>query len=145
MVRPMTGRLRHALVALAALTSAACDGYAELPLPTREAGDLVIEQVALFPGAIGRIQVRLAPPADALGPFFVVGPPVSGTPSVQIVNFAFGPCDPDAPPPDDPQRVLCLAARAGAGTRSEPLVLGVVVDSRADARRFTLVGEVEAP
>lgn len=111
-----------------------CDGYAELPIALRERGALTVVSVERFANGPGRVEVRLEPPTDALGPFVVVGHPGSLTLGATVESWAVGRCSGEVVGPLS----LCLSVR----TRSdEPLVLGLVLESRGDGRRFTLLGE----
>ena len=131
----MSGR-----IVLVACAFAACDGYADLPLPLREFASLRVERVARFTEGPGLVQVALDPPSDALGPFAIVGHPAALSDGAEVASWAVGPCAGSAPPPDSALR-LCLAVElARGGEAPPPLAIGVVVESRADARRFTLTG-----
>lgn len=117
---------------LAALSG--CDGYADLPIALRERAELSVVSVERFVNGPGRVEVRLLPPSDALGPFVVVGHPGSLTAGATVESWAFGRCSGEVTGP----LTLCLSVR----TRSdEPLVLALVLESRGDGRRFTLLGE----
>lgn len=132
-------RSRLASVALA-LAALACDGYAELPLPLREFGRLRVERAERFTEGPGLAQVALDAPSDALGPFVIVGRPVALNVDAAVLSWAVGPCTKTAPMPDPALR-LCLAVEyARGGAEPGPLAIGVVVESRGDARRFTLTG-----
>ena len=144
----MTGRLRAwACVALASAAVAGCGGYAELPLPVRELATLTIESVDLHPGAIGTVQCRVSLPEDVEGPLHVVGPPISGGGAVAVVNWAYGPCGDEVPEGADVGSALrlCLAVESTVGLPPWGAALGLVVDARAQARRFSVVGTLEAP
>lgn len=117
---------------VAALTG--CEGYAELPIALRERGALTVVSVERFVGGPGRVEVRLEPPGDALGPFVVVGHPGSLTSSATVESWAVGRCSGEVAGPLS----LCLSVRTSS---LEPLVLAAVVESRGDGRRFTLLGE----
>lgn len=118
---------------------AACDGYADLPLPVREFGSLRVERAERYTEGPGIAQIALDAPSDALGPFVIVGGPVALTLDAAVVAWAIGPCTGAAPP--DPALRLCLAVEyVRGGAEPAPLAIGVVVESRGDARRFTLTG-----
>lgn len=119
---------------------AACDGYADLPLPLREQGPLEIEAVSRFTEGPGRVQLVLAPPADALGPFAVVGHPTVLSGGATVLAWALGTCSGPAP---DPRLRVCATVRwTRGGASPAPLAMALVLESRGDARRFTLSGEV---
>lgn len=118
----------------------ACDGYADLPLPLREQGPLSIERVERFSEGPGRVQLVLEPPADALGPFALVGHPTVLSGGATTLSWALGTCDRRAAP--DPRLRVCVTVRwASGGAAPEPLAMALVLESRADVRRFTLSGE----
>jgi len=125
-----------------ALGASACAGYDALPLPVRELGSLRVERVERFTEGPGVVQIALDPPADALGPFVVVAHPASQSDSARVLAWAVGTCR-GSPAPSDGAIRLCLSVQwSGAGA----IALATVVESRADARRFTLVGaEGDAP
>lgn len=119
---------------------AGCDGYADLPLPMREFGTLRVERAERFTEGPGVAQVALDPPADAIGPFVIVGHPAALSGGSAIRSWAVGTCA-GSPTPTDPALRLCLAVEyARGGAAADPLAIGVVVESRGDARRFTLRG-----
>ena len=128
------------LVAAAFSCASACGGYDDLPLPIRETAGLRIESIARFTEGPGVVQIALDPPGDAAGPFVIVGHPAAQSLNARVLAWALGPCRGAAAPGDSAIR-LCLTMQ-WAG--DDALVLTTVVESRADARRFTLVGE-EAP
>lgn len=133
-------RTRALFGILAAASIGACDGYADLPLPLREFGPLRVERVARFSEGPGLVQVALDPPRDALGPFVVVGHPSVLSDGAAVLSWAVGPCA-GAPSPSDSALRLCLAIELARGGAVPPAIaIGVVVESRADARRFTLTG-----
>lgn len=123
-------------LACIALMVTACSGYDDLPLPIRETADLRIEHVERFTEGPGVVQVALDPPGDAAGPFVVVGHPAAQSQGARVIAWAVGPCRGQAAPSDNATR-LCLTVQWSA---DEPLILTTVIESRADARRFTLVG-----
>lgn len=132
----------RALMLVAIAGALACDGYAELPLPLRELGPLRVERADRFSEGPGLAQIALDPPADALGPFVIVGHPAALSDGAAVLSWAVGGC-PGSPTPADPALRLCLAvAFARGGAEPPPLAIGVVVESRGDARRFTLTGSV---
>ncbi|MFO0748749.1 MAG: hypothetical protein U1F43_24260 [Myxococcota bacterium] len=136
---------RLLVAALLATFTAACSGYDDLPLPIRELGDLRVERVERFVEGPGVVQIALDPPNDAAGPFVVVGHPAfevgTSASTGRVIAWAFGPCR-GSPAPADAALRLCLAVQ-WSGT--DPATLTVVVESRADARRFTLVGSEVTP
>ena len=135
----MSGR---ALVLIAIAGTLACDGYADLPLPLREFGPLRVERADRFSEGPGLAQVALDPPADALGPFVIVGHPDALSDGAAVLTWAVGAC-PGAPTATDPALRLCLAIVYARGAEEPPpLAIGVVVESRGDARRFTLTGTI---
>jgi len=126
------------------LVLTACDGYADLPLPLRELGPLRIEQVSHFTEGPGLVQIALDPPSDAVGPFVIVGHPAAVSQGAAVLAWAFGPCQGSVAP--DPALRLCLAVVFGrGGTVAPPLAIALVVESRAEGRRFTLSGVETAP
>ncbi|MCC6623758.1 MAG: hypothetical protein IT385_21040 [Deltaproteobacteria bacterium] len=133
------------LAPLALVTSiglVACGGYDALPLPIRELGALRVERVERFAEGPGVVQIALDPPGDALGPFVVVAHPAAQSDGARVLAWAVGPCR-GGPAPADAAIRLCLSVQWSG---DDPLVIGTVVESRADARRFTLVGaEGDAP
>jgi len=126
---------------LALLMLVGCSGYDDLPLPLRELGELRVERVERFVEGPGVIQIALDPPSDAAGPFAIVGNPAIQTDGVRVIAWAAGPCKGAPTPPDSALR-LCLSTQWSS---IEPVVVTVVVESRADARRFTLVGAEQSP
>lgn len=132
-----------ALVAFVAGLGAGCEGYADLPLALRERGELTVGTVIRYPTGPSRVEVTLAPPADALGPFVVVGNPTALSAGARVVSWAVGSCAGEAPSGSGPLK-LCLAVGFGASRAEAPLAVALVVESRGDGRRFTLLGE-EAP
>ncbi len=136
---------RAAFVALIALVSMSggCDGYADLPLPLREFAPLRVERADRFSEGPGLAQIALDVPSDALGPFVVVGHPTAISDGAAVQSWAFGSCR-GSPLPSNPGDValrLCLAvAYVRGGSNPPPLAIAIVVESRADARRFTLSG-----
>ncbi|MGM0575085.1 MAG: hypothetical protein ACQEXJ_05075 [Myxococcota bacterium] len=135
--------MRRFLPALlvAALLSG-CDGYTDLDLPRREDAGLRVEHVDLHPGAAGRIQAAVVLPDDAAGPVVVVGQPAVGGVAANVVNWAVGPCPGFPEATEEAGLRLCAAVRTEVGLPIEGMVLGVVVESRGDDRRFTAEGEV---
>lgn len=139
-----TRALRCALIGAIAL-GFGCDGYADLPLPLREFGPLRVERADRFSEGPGLAQIALDTPSDALGPFVVVGHPTALSDGATVLSWAFGTCR-GSPAPSTPGDValhLCLAVTYTRGGSIPPLAIAVVVESRSDARRFTLTG-VEA-
>ncbi|MCB9733563.1 MAG: hypothetical protein H6745_13260 [Deltaproteobacteria bacterium] len=135
---------RRLLLALAFAGSAiACGGYTDIPLPIREVASLTVEASALFPSATGRVQLAVDVPADVARPLTFVGPPqtVAGT-GTAVASWALGAC-PDALA-TTPALRLCVAVEAGP-VIAYPVTITAVVESRADNRRFTLIGEIPAP
>lgn len=114
----------------------ACAGYDDLPLQLRELGGLRIERVERYVEGPGVIQIALDPPNDATGPFVVVGSPTVESTGARVIAWAFGPCKGAPTPPDSAQR-LCLSTQWAS---HEPLFVTVVLESRGDARRFSLFG-----
>lgn len=137
MTAPTARSKRMMLAATAAAALAACHGYDELPLPLRELGSLRVERVDRFVEGPGVVQIALDPPSDAAGPFAVVGRPAFQSDAGRVIAWAYGPCR-GGPTPADAALRLCLAAQWAT---TSPVAIGLVVESRADARRFTLVGE----
>jgi hypothetical protein len=137
----MSARPRaRAIAAGVALILAGCDGYADLPLPLRELGPLRVERAERFSEGPGLVQIALDPPSDALGPFVVVGHPTILSEGASVLAWAYGTCR-GAPAAADPAQRLCLAVTLErGGTIPGPLAVAVVVESRGDARRFTLKG-----
>jgi hypothetical protein len=134
---------RSLLLAAAALSASACSGYGDLPLPVREEAPLVIEAVDLTPGRTGRVQVRAELPASVSGPMHVLASPVTFDPNAAVLGWSAGPC-PNLPAPQtpDPAR-LCLAVVMATGVGADrPFTLNVLFEARAQARRFTVTGEV---
>lgn len=132
---------------LAALI-AGCEGYADLPLPLREFAALRVERADRFSEGPGLAQIALDTPSDALGPFVVVGHPSALSDGATVQSWAFGTCRGSPPPanPSDTALRLCLAvAYASGGSPPPPLAIAIVVESRADARRFTLSGVEASP
>ena len=121
-----------------ALALAACDGYADLPLALREVGDLQIVSVERFSTGPGKVEIVLEPPNDARGPFSVVGHPIALSNGARVLSWAVGRCSGETSGP----LALCLAV---ATTSREPLALALVVESRGDSRRFTLIGQEATP
>lgn len=137
--------MRRVLIGSAIVLALACDGYADLPLPLRELGSLRVERVDRFSEGPGLVQIALEPPDDALGPFVVVGHPNVISSGADVLSWAFGPCR-GSPEPSDPATRLCLAVSYARGGDVPPAVaIALVVESRADARRFTLSGVEEQP
>lgn len=124
------------LVALSNIVG--CDGYADLPLQLRERGDLSIVSVERFATGPGRVEILLEPPNDALGPFAIVGHPAVLSDGARVASWAFGRCSGETSGP----LALCLSV---ATTTAEPIVLALVLESRGDGRRFTLIGEEASP
>lgn len=120
----------------------ACDGYADLPLQLREFGTLRVERADRFSEGPGLAQIALDVPADALGPFVIVGNPQAISDGAIVQSWAVGTCrGSPAPALNDPALRACLAVLYARGTPApDPLGIAIVVESRADARRFTLVG-----
>jgi len=138
-------------MALLVALAPACDGYAELPIQVRERAEIVVEAVSLSPGAVGTIQVAVLGPDDLIGPLWLVGTPaaIADNTHVQVVGWAHGPCRPwtatPATPDEDAAMRLCLAVYVSPSVRPEGMLIGAVVDARAQARRFTAIGEVTVP
>ena len=132
--------MKALLFALSALV--ACDGYADLPLPLREFGTLRVERADRFSEGPGLAQIALDVPSDALGPFVIVGNPQVVSDGAAVQSWAVGTCrGSPVPPTNDPAMRACLAVLYTRGaTAPAPLSVAIVVESRADARRFTLVG-----
>ncbi len=124
-------------IMLVAVTGPACDGYADLPLALRERGDLSIVSADRFATGPGKVEILLEPPADALGPFVVVGHPAVLSAGARVSSWALGRCSGESTGP----LAMCLSVVTAT---TDPLVLALVVESRGDGRRFTLIGE-EAP
>ena len=120
----------------------ACDGYADLPLQLREFGALRVERADRYSEGPGLAQIALDVPSDALGPFVIVGNPQVVSAGAEVQAWAVGTCRGSPPPaPSDPAMRACLAVLYARGVPApEPLSVAIVVESRADARRFTLVG-----
>jgi len=114
----------------------ACGGYDELPLPLREQGTLRVERVERFVEGPGVVQVALDPPSDATGPFVIVGHPAFQSDGARVIAWAVGPCR-GSPAPSDSALRLCLTTQWSG---LDPAIVTLVVESRADARRFTLAG-----
>lgn len=129
------------LAALTACALIACSGYDDLRLPIRESGALRVERVERFVEGPGVVQIALDPPGDAAGPFVVVGHPAFVNSDARVIAWAFGVCR-GSPAPADGALRLCLAAQ-WSGTSA--VTLTAVVESRADARRFTLIGSEVTP
>ena len=112
----------------------------------REQAEMTIEAVSLFPGAVGTVQVAVSPPEDVQGPLWLVGPPDAVADNLQVilVGWALGPCS-DAAVADDEALRLCLAVYTPGTVRPEGMLVGAVVDARAEARRFSVIGEVTVP
>jgi hypothetical protein len=123
---------------LVSAPSLGCEGYADLPLDLRESGDLTIVSVQRFSMGPGKVEITLAPPTDATGPFTIVGHPGSLTAGATVLTWALGGCDQTASPAAGLR--LCLAVQFTADAEAAPLVLGLVLESRGDGRRFTLLG-----
>lgn len=140
--------MRAAFTAACALLATACGGYADLPVQVREQAELQIEAVSLFPGAVGTIQVALVAPEDVDGPLWLVGTPdaIASNVDVTVVGWAYGGCGgaSDESPPDGVLQ-LCIALHTPGAVKPEGLLVGAVVDARAQARRFTVIGEVSLP
>ncbi len=140
--RNAPGRLWFAVATtllLVVLTpSLGCEGYADLPLDLRESGDLDIVSVQRFSEGPGKVEIVLAPPTDATGPFTIVGHPGSLTTGASVLTWALGACDQTAAPATGLR--LCLAVQFNDNAEVAPLVLGLVLESRGDGRRFTLLG-----
>jgi hypothetical protein len=130
--------VKHFLLLFHGIVLLACDGYADLPVALRERADLQILDAPRFSEGPSRVEILLSPPSDAIGPFTVVGPPTALSEGAEVLSWAFGPCD--ASP--SPALHLCLAMRF---TSETPLALALVLESRGDARRFTLFGREDAP
>jgi len=126
------------LLMVSSAPSLGCEGYADLPLDLRERGDLDIVSVRRFSEGPGRVEVLLAPPTDATGPFTIVGHPGSLTAGATVLTWALGGCDQTASPATGLR--LCVAVQFTADAEVAPLVLGLVLESRGDGRRFTLLG-----
>ncbi len=133
--------LRVAVACATFATSGACGGYAELPLPVREQATLVAEYTSLSPGDVGVVQLAADLP-DVEGAIYVVSPPEAAGPGVTLENWAIGSC-PGAPTPalDGAFRV-CIALRTTAGVAPTGSLVGLVLDARAQGRRFTAVGGI---
>lgn len=131
------------LVVTALLAASACSGYGDLPVPVREAAPLVVEAVALAPGRTGRVQVRADLPASVTGPIHVLASPVTFEPNAAVLGWSAGPCPGlAAPQTPDPAR-LCLAVVTATGVGADaPFTVNVLFEARAQARRFTVTGEV---
>jgi len=133
---------------MALIATLGCDGYADLPLPLREFGSLRVERADRFSEGPGMAQIALDTPSDALGPFVVVGHPAAFSTGAAVQSWAFGPCRGTPPPavPGDIALRLCLSVSyARGGSVPAPLAIALVVESRADARRFTLSGVEATP
>jgi len=126
------------LALIATALSSGCEGYADLPLDLRERGELTVVSIERFSTGPGRVEIVLAPPSDATGPFTIVGHPGALTAGATVLTWALGGCDEAASPPAGLR--LCLAVQFSASSDVAPLVLGLVLESRGDGRRFTLLG-----
>lgn len=120
---------------------AACGGYDEVPLALREAAELRVERVERFVEGPGVVQIALDPPSDATGPFVIVGNPAIQSTGARVIAWAVGPCR-GSPAPNDTALRLCMSTQWASTT---PVIVTVVVESRADGRRFTLAGAEAAP
>ena len=135
----------HSLRVAALACLGGCGGYAELPLPVREDAALVAEYAALSPGEVGLVQLAAELPGGAQGAIYVVSPPEAAGPGVTLENWAIGTCRGAPAPPLDGAFRMCVALRTTEGVAPTGALIGVVLDARAEGRRFTAVGGVAAP
>ncbi len=138
-------RLVKALCGLAvcmALAVAGCDGFAELPLPERETGTMVVEGSATRPWRQGVLQLGIDVPDDATGPHLIVAPPMVTSGDALTVNWAHGPCEGvDASTPEG-ELSLCVAVWLVSDVTAPTFVVEAVVEARGSGRRFNLAVEV---
>lgn len=121
---------------LTALTLA-CEGYADLPLALRERGALSIAAHTRHTEGPSRVELTLEPPGDAIGPFTIVGHPAALSAGASVQSWALGRCDGGIPATG---LTVCASIRFGQPRETSPLAVAVVIESRGDGRRFTLVG-----
>lgn len=124
---------------LVACLLCACSGYADLPLAMRESGTLRVTRIDRFSEGPGQVELALDVPTDAAGPFVVVGHPDLATGGI-VQAWAFGVCRGSPTPPDTAMRVCLAVAWERGVVQPETVVASIVVESRGDGRRFTLVG-----
>jgi hypothetical protein len=117
----------------------ACAGYADLPLALREGGTLRVLRVDRFSEGPGQVELALDVPTDAAGPFVVVGHPDIAAGGL-VRAWAFGACRGSPAPADTAMRVCVVVSWDRGVVASEAVVASIVVESRGDGRRFTLVG-----
>jgi hypothetical protein len=143
--RPQRPAASALALAIGAVALAACAGYADLPLALRESGTLRVTRVDRFSEGPGQIELALDMPTDAAGPYVVVGHPDLAA-GGYVQAWAFGTCR-GSPAPVDAAMRVCLVVSWDRGVAlSEPAVASIVVESRGDGRRLTLVGiEPEVP
>jgi hypothetical protein len=143
--------VRGVVIALLALGASACGGYADLPVQVREQALLTVEAATLFPGAVGTVQVAIHAPDDVTDPLWLVGGPelLADDVSIRIVGWAYGACRAwTASAPGELEEAgmrLCLSVYTPPSVPPTGVYVGVVVDDRAQARRFAAISEVTAP
>ncbi len=121
------------------LALAACAGYADLPLALRESGTLRVTRVDRFSEGPGQVELALDMPTEASGPYVVVGHPDLAA-GGYVQAWAFGTCRGSAAPVDAAMRVCVVVSWDRGVVAPEAVVASIVVESRGDGRRFTLVG-----
>lgn len=122
--------------------SAACDGYAEIPVPVREGAELTVESVDLHPDAVGLVQVSVTLPEEYQGTMVVVDPPTTYVAHAGVVSWAVGACPRNELPETAVTIRLCVAVLTFAAPSAEPFDLHLVLEARAHSRRFSVSGEV---
>jgi hypothetical protein len=124
--------------AAAWLLVAGCTGYSELPFPLREQATLQVEALELFPGDVGRLQVKLD--LEAVGPWVLVSNPEILEANLSVVSWALGVCPGLGEPGADPSLRLCIAAYWDGSAAIDSISLGLIAQRVADGQRFTVFG-----
>lgn len=138
-LRPMRRAVSALAAAMSTLALAACAGYADLPLSLRESGTLRVTRVDRFSEGPGQVELALDVPTDASGPYVVVGHPDLAA-GGYVQAWAFGTCRGSPAPVDAAMRVCLVVSWDRGVVASEAVVASIVIESRGDGRRFTLVG-----
>jgi len=125
----------------------ACEGYLDLPFLQRENAQLEISNLSLFPGAMGLGEIRLQLPEDVTGEVFVVSAPYVRESLPLLVNWAAGPCSPSPASHDEnvSPDTFCMTLYQPRGFKAASFSVEMVVEERATARRFSVLGEAVIP
>ena len=128
----------------APLSLSACDGFAEIKLPIREAAPMRVEAQDIRAMGPGLIQLAIDGPEGLQGPAFVVVPPVTRDTSLVPLNFAIGPCPSlqDAGS-GEPALRLCVAVQDNGASDQRSGSIEAVIDFWPSGRRFNVRAELE--